>query len=125
MPPACFPTLTDPWSDSVSRFITSTFPGSPPTPSSEINAYLLSGETTTPCETLVVFLIFFKNLLFFKDQIETAPSDLSVANKNFPFGEIARLYGPSPVLNVSVTEKDCRSTTKIWFKKQNISSGYW
>ena len=31
----------------------------------------------------VVFLIFFKSLLFFKDQIETAPSDLSVANRIF------------------------------------------
>ena len=58
-------------------------------------------------------MIFFKNLLFFRDQIETAPSDLRVANKNFPFGDIAKLYGPSPVLNVSVTEKDFRSTTKI------------
>ena len=39
--------------------ITSSLPGSPPIPSTDINANLLSGEMTTPCETLVVLFTSF------------------------------------------------------------------
>ena len=53
--------------------MTSTLPASPPTPSTETKAYLLSGEITTPCGMFVDVLILEICWPLSRDQIETAP----------------------------------------------------
>jgi len=51
IPPACFPVSTTATRSSASNEITSTEPASPPIPSTDIKAYLLSELMATPCET--------------------------------------------------------------------------
>ena len=113
MPPACFPTLIEVMTLSSSRLITSTLPGSPPIPSTEIKANLLSGDITTPCGIFVVVASFDNWVFSFNDQIDTAPSFLSVVASISPFGETAMLYGPSPASITSFIFQLSMSTINI------------
>ena len=66
MPPACLPISATATALRFFKSKTSTAPGSLPTPSTDTNAYLLSGEIETPCVTLRVFLNFAISLPFLR-----------------------------------------------------------
>ena len=112
IPPACFPIDTELTNLERLISITSTTPGSPPTPSTETNAYLLSGEITTPCVTLELLEIN-EGRFFESYQTSVFASPLSVATKNFPSEDISILYGPFPVLIRFVIDHVSISTSII------------
>ena len=66
IPPACLPIFTDATFFKVTRSIISTDPGSPPIPSTDRKAYLLSSEIATPWVTFLLFGIFASSFRFFQ-----------------------------------------------------------
>ncbi len=92
--------------------MTSRTPGSPPIPSTVTNAYLLSGEITTPWETFVVLstILVLPVLRFL---ISVFPSPFNVVTSFFPSEVISILYGPFPVLNLFIICQESVSTSII------------
>jgi hypothetical protein len=91
IPPACCPTSTLATRRSAPRSITSTAPGSDPTPSWVTNAYRLSGEITNPLGTRRVVAIRASSLPLAASNTDTDLPFLLVARTRRPSALAARL----------------------------------
>src|SRR6516164_7364912 len=99
----------------ATKSITSTVPGSSPTPSTVTNAYRLCGDTVTPCTTLLFVGIFATSFALPVSKIETDASRLFVAISSLPSPVTPRLYTPFAAGILRATAQLPRSTSTISF----------